>query len=230
VSGGASPNEVITATSTALAAPPAYGTIQFNPLAYTVNEEDGTVELTVTRTGGTDGEVSVAYQTISGTATGNEDYIPDTETLVTFADGDAADKTITIELIDDILKEGSAETFTVLLSNTEGGAILGADDTATVTISADADTVAYGSILFDPAVYTVAEEDGPVLCLNTGERLRLDPDQLFVKGDILYTRRGEEIIKFTQDSMQALSGRMEAEGDDYVIQMDGKRRLIPKVS
>jgi hypothetical protein len=79
-------------------------------------------------------------------------------------------------------------------------------------------------------VFGIAEEDGPVLCLNTGERLRLDPDQLFVKGDILYTRRGEEIIKFTQDSMQALSGRMEAEGDDYVIQMDGKRRLIPKVS
>lgn len=140
VSGGATPNEVITASSTALAVPPAYGTIQFDPVAYTVDENDGTVELTVTRTGGADGEVSVAYQTISGTAIGNQDYVPDTETLVTFADGDAADKTISIVLINDDTVAEDTETFTVLLSNTSGGATLGSAFTATVTIT-DTDLV-----------------------------------------------------------------------------------------
>jgi len=121
-------NVLKTADSTAIVP----GTIQFNPVAYSVSEEDGTVELTITRTVGTDGVVTVSYQTISGTAIGNEDYISDSE-IVKFEDGEAT-KTITITLINDTVFE-STESFTVLLSNTGGGATLGAEDTATITLA-----------------------------------------------------------------------------------------------
>jgi hypothetical protein len=78
-------------------------------------------------------------------------------------------------------------------------------------------------------VFRVDEADGPVLCLNTGEKLRLDPEQLFVKDDTLYVRRNDEIIKFTQDGMLALSDRMELIDDRYVIELNGQRRVIPRV-
>ena len=78
-------------------------------------------------------------------------------------------------------------------------------------------------------VFGIVEDGGPVLCLNTGEKLRLDPDQLFVKDDTLYLRYGEEIIKFNQDSMLALSNRMSFADEQYVIELDGKRRVIPCV-
>jgi hypothetical protein len=78
-------------------------------------------------------------------------------------------------------------------------------------------------------VFGIVEENGPAVRLNTGERLRLEPDQLFVRDDTLYLRRGEEIIKFNQDSMLALSDRMSFADEQYVIEIDGKRRVIPCV-
>jgi len=120
-----------TADSTAIAVAVSYGTIQFDPVAYRASEDDSAVELTITRTDGTDGVVTVSYQTISGTAIANEDYIPDSE-IVKFEEGEAT-KTITITLINDTVDEPNKE-FTVLLSNTGGGAKLGTEDTATITI------------------------------------------------------------------------------------------------
>ena len=157
VSGGAIPNEVITDTSTALNV---HGTIQFQADSYVADENDGTVDLTVTRTGLTDGEVTVAFQTISGTAKGGWDYVAESETIVTFADGDAVPKTITIDLINDTAAEPS-ETFSVLLSGLTGGADLGATSTATVTIT-DTDTEPYGTIQFVPATYSLEEGAGTV--------------------------------------------------------------------
>jgi hypothetical protein len=78
-------------------------------------------------------------------------------------------------------------------------------------------------------VFRVDEEDGPVLCLNTGERFRLDPEQLFVKGDLLYVRRNDEIVKFTQNGMMALSDRIELQDGRYVIRIGDRKRTIPNV-
>ncbi len=123
---------VKTDDSTAIAVPLSYGTIQFDPVAYKASEKDGSVELTITRTDGTDGVVEVSYQTISGTAIANEDYIPDSDNIQ-FMDGEAT-RTITIFLIDDLVDEPD-KSFTVLLSNTRDGATLGAEDTATITLT-----------------------------------------------------------------------------------------------
>jgi hypothetical protein len=100
-----------------------------------VAESITTVTITVTRTGGADGAVSVAYSTADGTATSPADYTTAAGTL-NWADQDAADKTFQVTIINDTLDEPD-ETFTVNLSAPTGGAVLGANTVETVTIQDD---------------------------------------------------------------------------------------------
>ena len=113
---------------------PAYpGTLSFNPAVYRVDEACGTVEVTVTRTGGSDGAVSVDYADAgSGTATAGSDYAVIPAGTLSWADGDASPKTITVSVIDDSVYEPD-ETIDLVLTNVRGGAALGSSQ-ATVTI------------------------------------------------------------------------------------------------
>jgi len=56
----------ITASSTATGSLPA-GVLEFNPTSYTVSENSGSVTLTVERKGGSAGDVTVEFNTLSGT-------------------------------------------------------------------------------------------------------------------------------------------------------------------
>jgi hypothetical protein len=117
------------------------GSVQFGSATYTVGEAGGTTTLTVTRTGGTSGAISVAYATANGTATGGAscgagvDYVTAGGTL-NWADGDAASKTFNVTICNDALFEGN-ETFTATLSGATGGATIGTPNPATVTITDD---------------------------------------------------------------------------------------------
>jgi solute carrier family 8 (sodium/calcium exchanger) len=84
-----------------------------------VPESCGTVNLTVLRTMGLSGEVSIKYATKDQTATAGKDYTGAEGTL-TFAHGQVS-QSITIEIIDDDTYEKD-ETFTVVLSEPTGGA------------------------------------------------------------------------------------------------------------
>ena len=108
------------------------GLVQVNPLEYFVDENEGTAVVTVERLGGTTGAVSVDFTTVDGTATANTDYLPASGTL-NWADGDNADQTVAITVIDDGDQEID-EAFNLLLSNPTGGALLGLNNTATVNI------------------------------------------------------------------------------------------------
>lgn len=108
------------------------GTIQLTVTAVAVDESGVTVTLTATRTIGSSGAVSVDFATADGTAMAPADYLAALGTL-NWADGDTAPKTIEVTIVDDDLIEAD-ETFTVTLSNPQGGAVLGANSTATVTI------------------------------------------------------------------------------------------------
>jgi parallel beta-helix repeat protein len=111
------------------------GGVQFDSATYTVLENAGSVTLTVNRTGGIDGAVSIDFDTVDGTAVAGTDYTATSGTL-NWADLDGTPKTIVVPIIDNAATDGS-RTFDVALSNALGGAVLGLPDTATVTIQDD---------------------------------------------------------------------------------------------
>ncbi len=133
------------------------GFLSFSQSNFSVNE-DGTAvtEILVNRTGGSTGEVSATITFTDGTATGcgcgatsvNEDFY-NGSFVITLADGETS-KTIPVELAslggtnalrirNDAKIEGD-ETFTINLTNPTGGATIGEQSSAVVTI-ADDDTV-----------------------------------------------------------------------------------------
>ncbi|MGZ9243015.1 MAG: Calx-beta domain-containing protein [Candidatus Binatia bacterium] len=111
----------------------AAGTFQFSLPTYTVSESGRRATITVTRTGGSSASgVGVSYATSNGTATAGSDYTATSGTL-TFAVNQTT-KTFAIPVTNDTTVEGN-ETINLTLSNPTGGAALGAQNTAQVTIS-----------------------------------------------------------------------------------------------
>lgn len=114
------------------------GELQFENISTIVNETDGTATVTVTRTNGSEGTVTIDYvsslEFITEPATNGSDYDLTAGTL-TFADG-VTSQTITFSIIDDLIVEGDEE-FWIDLENPAGGASLGADWFMRVTITDD---------------------------------------------------------------------------------------------
>ena len=127
------------------------GTLQFGQANYSVTEGTASVTITVIRTDGTASKVTVNYATSNGTATAGSDYTAKSGTL-SFAAGQTS-KTFTIPIINDTLHE-SDETVNLTLSNPTGGATLGIQDTAVLTII---DNDSGGVLQFSSATYTVNE-------------------------------------------------------------------------
>jgi hypothetical protein len=141
---------------------PVPGTLALSSATYTVGEAGSSVAVTINRTGGTDGEVSVNYGFTNGTATGGNscgagvDY-NNTGGTVTFAGGQSS-QTFNVTICNDALIEGS-EDFTVTLSGATGGATIGSPSSAVITITDD-DVAVPGVLAFSSATYTVAENGG----------------------------------------------------------------------
>jgi hypothetical protein len=147
---------------TATGCPPA-GCLQFSAATYSVAENVANATVTVTRTGGSTGAVSVNFATSNGTATAGSDYSAVSQT-VNFANGDTANKTINIPIINDTTGEPN-ETVNLTLSNPTGGAALGSPNTAVLTIT-DNDAAA-GTLQFSAATYTVGENAGNAAVIVT---------------------------------------------------------------
>ena len=126
------------ATSTAMvtidgsAATTTPGAIALSANAYSVAQNSGSVSVSVARTGGSNGAVSVKYATSNGTAASGTDFTAASGTL-SWATGDAAAKTFSVIISNTTLFSGT-KTFNVTLSGVAGGATLGAASTAVVTI------------------------------------------------------------------------------------------------
>lgn len=130
------------------------GSVQFSSPTYTVSEDGGSLTVTVTRTGGSTGSVTVDYSTSSGTATSGADFTA-TSGTITFLAGDSTPKTFNVPILPDALAEGP-ENFALTLTNPTGGVVLGATPTAVATI----DDAVNGSVQFNSATYTVNEDGG----------------------------------------------------------------------
>ena len=98
------------------------GVLKFESRKMSVGEADGGLLVSVQRKGGSLGAVSVTYATADGTALAGEDYEETTDVL-TWDDGDDADKTFMVPILDDDVEEGK-EVFHLFLSDPTGGAKL----------------------------------------------------------------------------------------------------------
>jgi hypothetical protein len=147
---------------------PAYnpsGVLQFSDVQYFVNEyhsstpaplteqRTSTAVITVERTVGLSGTVSVDYATREQTAKADLDY-DDVAGTLTFASGEAT-RTFTITVHDDLPTEND-ETLRLFLANPTGGATLGERDAAELTI------VDVPAVHFDRSNYRFDEEAGEV--------------------------------------------------------------------
>lgn len=145
------------------------GFIRFTLADFSVEEDDGTLTISVVRTGGTEGTVKVDYELEAGTATAGTDYEVVSGTL-TFLSG-VSSGTFQVKILNDSVTEGS-EAITLKLLNVTGGASLGTPSTATLTIRDDETSASAGSagsssssilsVGFGALEYAVAENGGTI--------------------------------------------------------------------
>jgi hypothetical protein len=108
------------------------GTLGFTRAVYDTSEEHEAVTITVTRSGPTDGAVSVRYDTGDDTARAGTDYETTSGTL-SWAEGEGGDKTFTIPVLNDGFNEGR-ERIHLTLTDPVGSPGLG-QTTAAVAIA-----------------------------------------------------------------------------------------------
>ncbi len=153
-SGGATLGIINTATLTIIDNNLINGNLNFSATNYTVNESNLIATITVTRTLGSEGDVSVQYLTRDGTASAGTNYQPAFGSL-SWTNGETTPKTFTVSLVNDTLVEGTT-VLSLVLTNPTGGATLGPRPIATLTILDD-DT-GPGFLGFSSANYVVSED------------------------------------------------------------------------
>lgn len=146
------------------------GVIQFSQPTYSVDENAGVATITVTRTsnspsGNLNGTATVVYSTSDGTATSTQDYHATTGTL-TFAPGTSTETmTFLIPIVDD--GPGPVDqTVNLSLGAVGGGAVLGSQATALLTI----EETQFGQVQFAQASYNGKDNAGTatILLSRTG--------------------------------------------------------------
>lgn len=135
------------------------GTLRFSSATYFASEGSTTLNIPVTRTGGSDGAVTATCSVTPGaTATPTTDYSLSTST-VSWANGDTGTKNCVITIVGDSLVEPD-ETIFLTLGSPTGGATIGTPSSATATITNDDNA---GAIQFTAATFgPFAESAGAV--------------------------------------------------------------------
>ncbi len=132
-----------------------HGVVGFAAPYFTVDENAGKAHITVTRTNGSTGLVTVQVATSDGSATAPADYAGVTNLTLRF-DQNVTSKTFDIDIRNDIASEFE-ETVNLRLYNVQGGATLGASN-ATLLIFDNEN--GRGSLGFATNEFTVNESAG----------------------------------------------------------------------
>ena len=137
------------------------GTIQFSASAYNVSEAAEAAIVTVTRSGGTMGDIRVQYATSDGTAHDGQDYQAASGTITFDSSGPGATtKTFTVPIIGNDTIDGNRAVNLTLHSPT-GGASLGSQKTAVLTIVDDEI-----ALQFSQASYSVTKGGGATITVT----------------------------------------------------------------
>jgi len=159
--------QVVDSLATSTTDVPDGGIIQFSATEYQLSEDDGSITITVTRTGDSKDAVEVFYTTEHGTAN-NQDYVAVKNSLSWVAN-ETEPKTFQINIYDDGLIEDN-ETVSLKLVNLTGKAELGPNSTANLTIlDNDATTIRLSS-----DSYQVNEADKQVTITASREGGKVD--------------------------------------------------------
>jgi len=128
-------------------------TVQFTASTYSTSENVTPAVVTLSRNGNVTAAASVLVTTSNGTATAGSDYTA-VSTTVSWAAGDAANKTVSIPILDDRVVE-STETVNLTLSAVTG-------DTLGTTTTAVLEILDYeqGTLQFGAATQQIAETAG----------------------------------------------------------------------
>jgi uncharacterized repeat protein (TIGR01451 family) len=154
-------NNYVTSTTTVMNLP---GTLSFSQQVFQTTENSGFALITVTRTFGTQGTVSIPYITQDGTAIVGVDYLFTTGTLV-FGPGETT-KTFDLPILDRHLR-GGQRTLLLDVGVPSGGAKLGAPFMAGLIIQDD-EPIPDGPIVTGAFLATNASRvTGIVLTFNT---------------------------------------------------------------
>jgi hypothetical protein len=76
-------------------------------------------------------------------------------------------------------------------------------------------------------VFDVVAGEDITLVLNTKRRLPLRPENLFIAGDSLYVRDGDERIKFAERALIKMADHLEFVEEGYYLRQANGRRRIP---
>lgn len=146
--GGATLGAISAATINVVSA----GIVSFGAATYQGVEDangDTIVAISVSRTGGQTGAVSVIAAVTGGTATGGTDYtLPTPPITLNWADGEGGARSFNVTIKHNADVEGN-ETVQFTLQNAAGGIVIGTPGTTTLTIL-DADTTAPALTLTAP--------------------------------------------------------------------------------
>ncbi|MDH5392241.1 MAG: hypothetical protein OEY11_03540, partial [Gammaproteobacteria bacterium] len=171
------------------------GTLSLSSSTYSVQENNSVATLTVNRSGGSNGAVSVNYASANGTAVAGSDYSPATGSL-TWADGDSASKSFIVVITNDTAYEAD-ETLTLNLSGATNGAALGTSSAVLTILGNDA---APGTLAFTSSTYSVSE-NGINATISVSRTAGSD-------GAVSVDFNSTDITAISGDDYQSLSGSL----------------------
>jgi hypothetical protein len=140
----------------------ATGAVQFTATSTTVIENAGFVTVSVVRTGGALGTLSVDYSTSDISARAGQDYTATSGTLM-FTDGETL-KSFDVPILGDAIIEPD-ETFAATLHNASNVDSLGVPQSEVITIQNHTNIGA--EVQFNSAAYSVGEGDGSAIITVT---------------------------------------------------------------
>ena len=157
-----------------------HGVLSFFTSSYDIMDNDGSVAITVTRTGGSDGAVTVDYATQDDTAIAGEDYTAASNTL-SWADGEDGAKVLYVTILPDSPSGEEPEDFLVNLSNATGGASIGTDTTTvTITTTEPIGGASLAIVMDRSQSLTLSElEDEKAACIQAINALDSDDEAAF---------------------------------------------------
>ena len=115
------------------------GILQFTEPSYDAAERDGRMTIAVTRINGSRGAVAVTYATEDDSAIAGQDY-QNSQGELRWENGETGEKRFSVGILDDTLRE-ETKHLKIILSTPSGGAALGENAQAVITIQDDDTTI-----------------------------------------------------------------------------------------